>query len=309
MKKILITPRAFAKSGREVIRELEKKGYSVIFNDTGKSYSPEVFLNLAKDADGIIIGVDKADRKVLESCTHLKAISKYGVGVDNIDMEAAKELGISISRALGANSQSVAEHTMALLLDLAKNVTRSTESVRSGNWDKVYSTELYGKIIGIIGFGNIGKRVARMAQGFGMQVYAYDVFPIDPVYAEENKIHIAELEELLTSSDVVTVHLPLTDETENLINAETMDLMKDSAYLINAARGGIVNEQDLYQTLKNGKLAGAGFDVFSTEPPCDEEPLLSLDNFLLTPHTASKTKEADDNTIRISVENLLKDLQ
>ena len=142
-----------------------------------------------------------------------------------------------------------------------------------------------------------------------MQVYAYDVFPIDPVYAEENKIHIAELEELLTSSDVVTVHLPLTDETENLINAETMDLMKDSAYLINAARGGIVNEQDLYQTLKNGKLAGAGFDVFSTEPPCDEEPLLSLDNFLLTPHTASKTKEADDNTIRISVENLLKDLQ
>ena len=291
MKKILITPRAFAKSGREVIRELEKKGYSVIFNDTGKSYSPEVFLNLAKDADGIIIGVDKADRKVLESCTHLKAISKYGVGVDNIDMEAAKELGISISRALGANSQSVAEHTMALLLDLAKNVTRSTVSVRS------------------IGFGNIGKRVARMAQGFGMQVYAYDVFPIDPVYAEENKIHIAELEELLTSSDVVTVHLPLTDETENLINAETMDLMKDSAYLINAARGGIVNEQDLYQTLKNGKLAGAGFDVFSTEPPCDEEPLLSLDNFLLTPHTASKTKEADDNTIRISVENLLKDLQ
>ena len=296
MKKILITPRAFAKSGREVIRELEKKGYSVIFNDTGKSYSPEVFLNLAKDADGIIIGVDKADRKVLESCTHLKAISKYGVGVDNIDMEAAKELGISISRALGANSQSVAEHTMALLLDLAKNVTRSTVSVRSGNWDKVYSTELYGKIIGIIGFGNIGKRVARMAQGFGMQVYAYDVFPIDPVYAEENKIHIAELEELLTTSDVVTVHLPLTDE-------------KDSAYLINAARGGIVNEQDLYQTLKNGKLAGAGFDVFSTEPPCDEEPLLSLDNFLLTPHTASKTKEADDNTIRISVENLLKDLQ
>ena len=157
MKKILITPRAFAKSGREVIRELEKKGYSVIFNDTGKSYSPEVFLNLAKDADGIIIGVDKADRKVLESCTHLKAISKYGVGVDNIDMEAAKELGISISRALGANSKSVAEHTMALLLDLAKNVTRSTVSVRSGNWDKVYSTELYGKIIGIIELEYLGK--------------------------------------------------------------------------------------------------------------------------------------------------------
>lgn len=308
MAKILITPRAFAKSGLQEIEKLKACGYEVHFNDTGKSYSYEEFCQLAEDVDGIIIGVDRADRKMLERCKHLKAISKYGVGVDNIDLDAAKEFGIRISRALGANSIAVAEHTMALLADLAKNTTKSAVRVREGNWDKIYSTELYGKTLGIVGFGNVGKQVCRIAQGFGMRVYAYDTFPIDSSYAETQKIKIVDFQTLITESDAVTLHLPLTEETRDMIDEKVLKAMKPTTYLINAARGGIVNEKDLYVALKEGEITGAAFDVLSSEPPKKGELLLTLDNFILTPHTASKTKEADANTIRISVENLLADL-
>lgn len=308
MAKILITPRAFAKSGRQEVEELKRQGHEVHFNDTGKSYTYEEFCRLAEDADGIIIGVDRADRGMIERCRNLKVLSKYGVGVDNIDLEAAKERQVRVTRALGANSVAVAEHAMSLLADLAKNTTRSAADVRAGGWNKIYSTELYGKTLGILGFGNVGKQVSRIARGFGMKVYAYDSFPIDESYARAHEIEIVDFSKLIAESDAVTIHVPLTDETRNLIDRSVLRAMKSTAFLINAARGGIVNEADLYEALKAGEIAGAAFDVMTSEPPRENEPLLTLDNFIMTPHTASKTKEADANTIRISVENLLANL-
>lgn len=307
--KILVTPRAFAKNGMDQIEEMRKAGWDVHVNDTGESYSHEEFIRLAKDVDGIIIGVDIADKEMLDQCPNLKAIAKYGVGVDNIDMNAAKEKGIRVSRTIGSNSVSVAEHAMALLFTLTKNTYRAVSSVKHGKWDKVYGSELQGKTIGIIGFGNIGKHVAHMAQGMNMKVMAYDAYPIDETYAKENNIIISDFDTLIKNSDAITVHLPLSEDTKNLLNMETFKKMKPTAIVINAARGGIVNEEDLYDALKNHVIAGAGFDVFTCEPPRAEEPLLELDNFIITPHTASKTKEADNNTIRMSVENILRDLE
>lgn len=306
--KILVTPRAFAKSGMEQIERLRKEGWEVHVNETGKSYTKEEFISYAKDVDGIIIGVDLADKEMLDQCPNLKAIAKYGVGVDNIDMEYAQKKGIKVSRTIGSNSLSVAEHAMGLIFTLAKNTYSAVQDVKNGNWNKVYGFELQGKTIGIIGFGNIGKNLARLAQGMNMKVMAYDAIPIDAEYTEKNHITIAEYEQLLKESDVISVHMPLTAETKDMIDKKAFAIMKSNAIVINAARGGIINEADLYEALMNKRIAGAGFDVFTQEPPKDS-PLLKLNNFILTPHTASKTKEADDNTIRISTANILRDLE
>lgn len=307
--KILITPRAFAKNGMKEIEKLKQQGWEIHLNDTGKSYSHEEFVKYAKDVDGIIIGVDIADREMLKSCKNLKAIAKYGVGVDNIDLDTAKELGIKISRTVGSNSVSVAEHTIALIFACAKRIVDGAINVKNGKWNKNYEIELMGKKIGIIGFGNIGKHVSRLAQGIGMNVCAYDVFPINEKYAKEHNIQICSLDELVRTSDVITIHTPLTPETKDMINAERLKEMKTTAIVINAARGGIINEADLYEALVNKEIFASGFDVFSTEPPKTDEKLLRLDNFILTPHTASKTLEADMNTIKMSITNLITDIE
>lgn len=307
--KILITPRAFAKSDGTQVKRLEEKGYCVHVNETGKSYSYDEFIKLSKDVEGIIIGVDEADENMLQHANKLKAIAKYGVGVDNIDLNAAKKQGIKISRTVGSNSVSVAEHAISLMFALEKNIVSNCLSVKNGQWDKSYSTEMKDKTIGIIGFGNIGKEVVRIAQGIGMNVYAHDLYPIDVEYAKKHNVKISTFEELITNSDVITVHLPLTETTQSLINKEVFKKMKPTSIIINAARGGVVNENDLFDALSSKEIAGAGFDVFSKEPPVTTEPLLQLDNFILTPHTASKTKEADENTMRLAVENIMKDLE
>ena len=307
--KILITPRAFAKNGMKEIEKLKQQGWEIHLNDTGKSYSHEEFVKYAKDVDGIIIGVDIADREMLKSCKNLKAIAKYGVGVDNIDLDTAKELGIKISRTVGSNSVSVAEHTIALMFACAKRIVDGAINVKNGKWNKNYEIELMGKKIGIIGFGNIGRHVSRLAQGIGMNVCAYDVFPINEKYAKEHNIQICSLDELVRTSDVITIHTPLTPETKDMINAERLKEMKTTAIVINAARGGIINEADLYEALVNKEIFASGFDVFSTEPPKTDEKLLRLDNFILTPHAASKTLEADMNTIKMSITNLITDIE
>ena len=307
--KILITPRAFAKNGMKEIEKLKQQGWEIHLNDTGKSYSHEEFVKYAKDVDGIIIGVDIADREMLKGCKNLKAIAKYGVGVDNIDLDTAKELGIKISRTVGSNSVSVAEHTIALMFACAKRIVDGAINVKNGKWNKNYEIELMGKKIGIIGFGNIGRHVGRLAQGIGMNVCAYDVFPINEKYAKEHNIQICSLDELVRTSDVITIHTPLTSETKDMINAERLKEMKTTAIVINAARGGIINEADLYEALVNKEIFASGFDVFSTEPPKTDEKLLRLDNFILTPHAASKTLEADMNTIKMSITNLITDIE
>lgn len=307
-KKILVTPRGYANFGQKAGKRLEALGYEVDINRTGKALPPEVFAAKAKEAAGIIVGVDECGRALLSQCKDLKAIVKFGVGTDNIDLDAAKKFGIAVGRCTGSNSNSVAEYTVGVMFAAAKHIVASAINVRNGGWDKLTGYELLGKTVGIIGFGNIGKNVARICSGIGMKTLAYDVFDIPEAALQAYGTEKRTVEEILRESDFVTVHVPLTPETTNMIAAEQFGMMKRTAVLINAARGGIVNERDLLDALKSRKIYAAAADVFTSEPPAADEwvqELLHLDNFILTSHIAARTEEAEINTVNMSTDVMI----
>ncbi|MCP9356902.1 phosphoglycerate dehydrogenase [Liquorilactobacillus satsumensis] len=307
--KVLITPRGFANNGLDQIRRMEDKGLSVDYNDTGLQYSSQTFLNKARNSDAIIVGVDKIDKNIIDSCPNLKVICKFGVGTDNIDMDYAKRKKIIVCKTIGSNSNAVAEHVMALIYCWSKNLYTTINSVKKSSWTKLTGTEIRGKTLGILGFGEIGKQLARQADGIGMNVLVNDVckIPIEIV----NKYHVKEVSknDIYRNADYISLHLPLLDTTKNMISTQQLKEMKKSAVLVNAARGGIVDEKALYVALKNHEIQAACFDVFSVEPPAQNEPLLKLSNFLLTSHTAARTVEADQRTCVISTNAVLKHLR
>ncbi|HEX2925689.1 MAG TPA: phosphoglycerate dehydrogenase [Ruminiclostridium sp.] len=309
MKKILITPRSFQQSGVSACALLKEKGFEPIINTTGKSFTEEQMIEQCADVDGIIVGVDPVTEKVLKSSKKLKAVSKYGAGLDNIDLKAAEELGISVERAAGTNSTSVAELAIGLMFTLAREIPYSSASTRKGGWDRKKGVEVTGKTLGILGLGCIGKEVARMANGLGMNIIAYDPFlnPEDECIKRYG-INMTGLEDIFRNSDFITMHMPLTDETKHMVNEKSLNKMKSTAYLINTSRGELVDEEALYDALINGKIAGAAEDVFSKEPP-EEHKLLSLDNFILTSHIGAFTNEANEKMAVTSAVNLLKMLE
>lgn len=307
MTKVLITPRGFAKNGMEYIRKMEAAGIEVHYNNTGLPYTPEQFLTLAKGCQGIIVGVDKMDAPVLEQLPDLKVICKFGVGTDNIDLDYCKEHNIYVGRTVGSNSRSVAEQVVAFMFADAKNLAYEFRSVKSGVWDKKQSIEIYEKTLGIVGFGAIGKIIADYANGCGMHVLAYDAFPIAPEAAEAHHVTVTDLDTIIKTADYITIHVPLLDSTRNMFGTVQFKEMKNSACLINCARGGIVNEDELYDALVNKDIRSAYFDVFTEEPQSKsfyaaDFKLLTLDNFELTPHTAARTNEADIRTCKMSSE-------
>ncbi len=309
MGKILITPRSFSRYGEQAIELMESKGYEVTVNTTGKPYSYEKFCELSSDVDGIILGVDTVDEQMLKGAKNLKGISRFGVGIDNIDAEIANQLGIEIARAVGSNSTSVAELAVGFFFTLARNVVQNVNEVKAGKWNKASGVELRNKTVGVIGLGAIGKEVSRMSQGIGMKVIGYDPFVNKEEMKEKYNIDIKSFEEVLQESDFVTLHMPLTEENKYLINKATLRLMKSTAYLINTARGDLVNEDDLYEALIENIIAGAAADVFSNESPSKDEKLLKLDNFILSSHIASLTVNAELNTINLATHNLLEILE
>lgn len=308
--KVLITPRGFANYGLDQVEWMRSKGLKVHYNDTGLAYSHETFCDLAKDADAIIVGVDRMDKAMLEGCPKLKAICKFGVGTDNIDLAYAKERGIYVGRCVGSNSKSVAEHVIAMMFDEAKNLYHTIRDVKAHSWAKPTGTEISGKKLGIVGFGMIGKYLAQFANGLGMQVYAYDAFAIPAETAEQYQAEVVDLDTIIETCDYISLHVPLLDSTRNMIGAEELKRMKPTAVLLNAARGGIVDEKALYDALVAGEIRAACFDVYSSEPPKEDDPLLALDSFYLTPHTAARTQESEARTCEMSahiiVEQLLK---
>jgi|BEDMetMinimDraft_2_1075160.scaffolds.fasta_scaffold04713_2 D-3-phosphoglycerate dehydrogenase len=234
----------------------------------------------------------KVTARVIEAAKRLKVIGRAGVGIDNIDVATATKKGIMVVNAPSGNIIAAAEHTIALMLALARRIPQADLSVRRGEWtrSKFQGSEIRDKTLGIIGLGNIGVEVAKRAKGLDMKVIAYDpIIPQDR--AEQYGVKLVDLNELLSLSDFVTLHVPLTDSTRNLIGRAELNLMKPSAVLINCARGGVLDEQALYEALKDGKIAGAALDVFASEPPINS-PLLELDNVVLTPHIGGSTKEA-----------------
>ena len=306
--KVLITPRGFANYGLDQVERMKSKGLDVHYNATGKAYTHEEFKALSKDADAIIVGVDKMDREMMEGCPNLKAVCKFGVGTDNIDLDYAKERNIHVGRCVGSNSRSVAEHVLSMMFMEAKNLYTSVRDVKQHGCNKPTGREIYGKKLGIIGFGMIGKYLAEYAYGCGMEVYAYDAFAIAEETARQYHAQISTLEDILTDCDYISLHVPLLESTRNMISTEEFKKMKKDACLLNAARGGIVNEEALYEALKKKEIRSACFDVYSSEPPREDDKLLTLDNFLLTPHTAARSMESEQRTCAMSTDIILEQL-
>jgi D-3-phosphoglycerate dehydrogenase len=306
--KILITPTSFRADNTGAEMELLRRFASehqgeLVFNPSGKPLSEEELIPLVRDCEGYIAGLDFITKKVIDACNALKVISRYGAGVDRVDLEAARAKNILVCNTPGANAQAVADLTLALILCAARKTPMLDRKTKEGQWIRSTGIELYKKTIGILGLGAVGKAVARRAQGFSMRVLAYDPF-IDKQYAAENKIEVSGFEELVKNADVICLHLPLTDATRYIISGEVMDRMKRGTILINTARGGLIDEQAAYERLKSGRLGGLGLDAYEEEPP-KPSALFELDNAVLTPHTASHTAEATAAMAAMSVQNLI----
>jgi len=306
--KVLITPKSFKNYKGKTYPLLESAGWQIIENNTGRTLSENEVIELAGEGVyGIIVGIDILSERVLKNCRDLRAISKYGVGLDNIDLAAAARLNIKIMNAVGSNNISVAELTLALMFEAARRVSVLGANVKAHRWERLMGMELTGKTVGLIGGGQIGKEVAKRARGLGMYVSIFDPYFKDSAFLEEHQIHLCgSLHDLLRVSDVVSLHLPLTTDTKYILNSETLSLMKPTGVLLNTSRGELVDEAALYVALKEKVIAFAAQDVFSMEPPAPDEKLLSLDNFLLTPHAGAYTAEAIERMALHSTHNLLR---
>ena len=304
--KVLTTPRSYGKTDPQVFDTLRDAGLEVVRNETDGILDKEGMKALLADCDGIIVGVDPMDAEVIAAAPKLKAIAKYGVGVDNIDLEAAKARGIKVSRTVGANSEAVADYAMALILAVARKTVLIDSRCRQKDWKKITTRDVTGATIGILGLGAIGRNVAQRAQGFGMTVLAHDPF-WNEEYAAAHHITKAAPEEIFRQCDIISLHLPLMPETENFIGAAELAMMKPDAILVNTARGGLIDESALLDALEAGKLYGAGIDAFSSEPPKDPR-WFTLDNVVLGSHCAASTSGAARNMGRMATENLIRDL-
>lgn len=289
MKKVLITSRSFGKMSDEPMRILEEAGFETI--RMGTDFDMEKFETILPDCDALIIGAHPLRPELLDRCKKLKIVCKHGVGLDNLPLEKLKACGIAATNTPGTNSEAVADLAFALMLDVSRNVTLSERHLKEGLHKQDVGLDVYGKTLGLLGFGKIGQAVARRARGFSMRVLAYD-----PYLKETTEglgfVKIVDREQIFTDSDFVSVHLPLTPETQGSVGREELSRMKKEACLINTARGGIVDEKVLYELLANGGLRAAGLDVTEKEPTEADDPLLTLDNVVVTNHIGMYSREA-----------------
>lgn len=256
---------------------------------------PNNYLDEMKDADALIVRIAKCDGHAIENSPNLKVIGRTGVGYDSVDVKTATAHGIPVVITPGANNRSVAEHAVAMMFALSKNLVEAQQEMCKGNWEirgAKKAFELEGKTIGILGLGAIGRETAKICEGCGMKVAAYDPFLSKEQIEGYGAVYYENYEDLLKVSDVVSIHVPLTDETKNMISKKQLTEMKKTALIINCSRGGIINETDLVEALKAGEIAGAGTDVFCSEPPKTDDPLLNCPNLIVSPHSAAQTREA-----------------
>jgi len=249
-------------------------------------------------------------KEIIDKADNCKIIARVGVGLDNVDQEAAKVKNIRVINAVEGAMNAVAELVLGLMLSLARQTARGDRAIRDGKWLKkeLKGTELRGKYLGIIGLGNIGKRLGRLARALNMNIIGYDVMPIDEEFAKEVGLMKADLNTLLQSCDYVSIHVPLLDSTHHLLDAEKMSTMKNTAKIINTSRGGVVDEDALYEAIKNGTLGGAALDVFEQEPATGNK-LAELDNVILTPHIGAQTREAQSLAANVIGEKIIQILR
>jgi D-3-phosphoglycerate dehydrogenase len=300
MTAVAITPRSFRQTPGEHHNLLAESPLDVRFADKDRPLDEAELMGLVRGCEGLIVGIDPVTERVLEAGP-LRVVVKYGSGTDNIDLAAAERLGVKVSSTPGANARSVAELTIALLFALARHVVAHDRAVRAGSWSRLGAIELAGKRLGVVGYGAVGRDVARLAGCLGMVVVAHDPF------VGSDEVKLVGLDDLLASSDAVSLHVPLDDSTRGMIGAKALERMRSGALLVNTARGGLVDEDALADALSSGRLGGAALDAFAVEPPSGSR-LLGLDNVVLSPHAGAATAEAAQRTALQAVRQLLRDL-
>ncbi|MFC1644055.1 phosphoglycerate dehydrogenase [Candidatus Omnitrophota bacterium] len=301
-KRIFISTSTFGKYDASPLEKLRKSGYAVEVNPYGRKLTVDEQLKLYKGIDGLIAGTESLNGDVLKSLPGLRVISRCGVGLDNVDLDAAERLGISVHNTPDAPTLAVAELTVALILNLLRKTGRMTSALAGGKWKKEMGNLVHGKRIGIIGFGRIGQKVAELLSGFGAELTYCDVEDKGCVVNCERK----GLEEILGWADIITLHLSVSGDSGVVIGEKELKKMRKGTWLINLSRGGAVDEEALYMLLKDGYLEGAALDVFGQEPYIG--PLVGLENALLTPHVGSYAREARIRMENEAVDNLLADL-
>ncbi|MBS1268365.1 MAG: Glyoxylate reductase [Nitrosopumilus sp.] len=287
---------------------LEDNGLKVSYEPT---ITPEEILEKISSFNIVIVrSRTTITKEIIEKADNCKIIARVGVGLDNVDQEAAKTKNIRVINAVEGAMNAVAELVLGLMLSLARQTTRGDRAIRNEQWLKkeLKGTELRGKYLGIIGLGNIGKRLGRLAHALNMNIIGYDVVPIDEEFSKEVGLMKADLNTLLQSSDYISIHVPLLDSTYHLLDAQKMSTMKNTAKIINTSRGGVVDEDALYDALKSGTLGGAALDVFEKEPAIGTK-LAELDNVILTPHIGAQTKEAQSLAANVIAEKIIQILR
>jgi len=292
--RLLVTPTSYGKNDLRLKTELEAQVGEVIYNPSGKPLLSNEVAQLLPGIDGYIAGLDAIDANALKTADRLKVICRYGVGVDNVDLNIARAKGIIVTNTPGANSVSVAELALGLILALARQIPEAVDAVHQGKWPRYSGISLEGKSIGILGLGAIGKQLARRLKGFDCNILAFDPYA-DAGFTKENQVVLTSMEGVIEKSDFLSLHLPLLPETRGLVNETFLKRMKKGSFLINTSRGEVVDEDALLAALQSGQLKGAGLDAFVVEPPDPKNPLLNLPQVIATPHLGAQTDGATSN--------------
>ena len=290
MRKVLITSRSFGQLSDQPKKILEDAGFLLTFYN--EKYEEEEFCRRLADCDALIIGAHPLTEKALQSAPKLKIVVKHGAGLDNIDLDLCARYQVHVDNVPAVNSNAVADLAFSLILDVARKTSLAASQVKAGQWKRVTGVDVYRKTLGLVGFGAIARNVARRAAGFSMKILAYDPFLQELPEEFQNSVTLTSLEKVLSTCDFLSIHVPLNPTTRNLIGGKELASMKDGSFVINTSRGGIVNEEALYQAIVQGHIAGAGLDVIESEPIAASNPLNRLEQVTITPHMGMYSFEA-----------------
>ena len=302
--RVLVTPRSYGQNDPQLRADLEEAVGEVVYSAGSRPLTSEEMRNLLPGCHGYIAGLDTIDRAALQAADQLKVIARYGVGVDKVDLTAAREMGIVVTNTPAANAGAVAELTVGLMLSLARSIPQANAATKAGGFPRLEGVALEGKVVGLLGLGAIGKQVARRLRGFDCTVLAFDTAP-DERFAQAHGVELRTHEEVVSRADLLSLHLPVLPETRGLVNTAFLYHMKRGAFLINTARGELVDEAALLEALRSGHLRGAALDAFATEPPPPDHPLLALPQVIATPHTGAHTDGATNAMGRMALRDCL----
>lgn len=304
-KKVLTSPSSFGQCGSEPFDLLARHGFEVINNPFGRKLTEDEVIEIASDCVGIVAGVEPLTARVIDALSNLKCISRVGVGMDNVDIAYAKTKGIAVVNTPDGPTLPVAELTLAMTMALLRKIPQAHHNLKNGVWKKEIGNLLYGKTVGVIGLGRIGRKVATIFRALGNQVIGYDLVP-DEDWSNQNSVTISSMEKVLKEADIITLHIPGNADKSPVLSKNELDMIKPSAILINIARGGVVDEEALYESLKKLEIGGAALDVYAKEPY--DGRLIELDNIIFTPHLGSYAAEAKLQMEIDAVKNLIDEM-